>query len=256
MRLRPPARLFLALAQVSAAIGCSLLQDVDSVLCPKSNPTCQSDLSQASGGMTSEGGNGGSGDTGGTSIGGGAGDSGSTGGAPTLDPRCPEPGTVEALYFNDLVQGAELASARIRPYFQIKNNGDEDLDVSLLRLRYYLSEDDARLSGYSCATAFGSQSGECSGKVEGHILQGTEPGATEILELTFSEGLELVRPGDETTDINGSILTQASDELDQSNDYSYSEAEQYVTDRNVYSSWDKVTLHCGDSLLWGTPPGG
>lgn len=257
MRLRSRAWLFFSLTATSG-VGCSLTHDLDSVLCPQSDPDC-ADAASA-GGSDGLGGGSQTGGTGADTSSGGSGTGGndsSDGGAPPVDEGCPEAGTIQARYQNGLVQGDDATSGRIRAYFQIENTGGDDVDLSTLRLRYYFTDNAAIAPQYDCAFVLGVGSGECSGTVTAEILDGEETGATSILELTFSEGLALLRRRSITLDINGSILGQAGGDFDQKDDYSYSELPEHVNDdvNGHYGVWDRVTVHCGSTLLWGTPPG-
>ncbi len=249
---RPP--LLATLMALPAGLGCSLLQDVDSLLCPEDDPSCETVGSGGLGGAEGTGGDDGSGGSGGEastggneSSGGGeaTGGQGSMGGAPPVD--CPAPGSIEVEYQNGQVQGDEEGEDRIRPHFRLKNLSNESVEFKDLVLRYYFSADGAAGINFQCIYGFAVNG--CRGAVTGLALP---PELPEYMEVKFTADAGVILPEQTSAFIKGQIRHTSGNAFNQENDYSYS-ADPAFTGQD-YSTWEKITLHCGDLVIWGDVP--
>lgn len=228
---------------IALAAGCSLTNDLDDVLCPKDDPECERASPASGGGAEGDG----DGSTGGRSDGTGA--SGGEGGGGS-DPNCPAFGDVVVEYQN---ANPVDVDNRIRPYFRLFNQTSENVAFESLEIRYYFTEDAGATAYYECSFAFGvNATGGCDELVTGQVLPTTGTDTNSVLSLTFSDSVAPLLANKLSSDIQGYVRLTTSDDFDQTNDYSYGNETAHVEPN--WASWDKVTLHCGDTLVWGTPP--
>ncbi|MEN3534622.1 cellulose binding domain-containing protein [Microbispora sp. ZYX-F-249] len=135
---------------------------------------------------------------------------------------------------------------QVEPWFDLVNNGTTAVPLNTVKIRYYFRADSpAQQYRFACSWAVIS----CS-TVTG-TFQTISPGtatADRYLEVGFTSGS--LAAGASTGDLQLRFYRADWQTIRQSDDYSFGPA------RTTYGDWDKVTVHQGGTLVWGTPPAG
>ncbi len=137
----------------------------------------------------------------------------------------------------------KLTNNSIRPQFKLKNEADFKVALNRLSVRYWFTvEDFSALNFYTDYAQLGTSS------VKGSFVPLSEArdGANYYLEITFDTAAEIAAFGN-TGEIKTRIAKSNWTDFDESDDYSYSGARQYVVT-------DKITVYWDGELISGEEP--
>jgi endoglucanase len=143
------------------------------------------------------------------------------------------------------VGNANATDNMISATFNIKNTGTAPVNVSGLKLRYYLTkEGSAGLNFYCDYAQLGSSS------VNGSFVTITpaKTGADTYLEISFSSTAGTIAAGGQSGDIQVRVAKTDWTNFNEADDYSFDGT------KTAFVDWSKVTLYQGGSLVWGTEP--
>lgn len=132
----------------------------------------------------------------------------------------------------------------LSPKFKIINNGDSEINLSDVTLRYYYTIDGDISQSFWCDWASIG-----SANVKNNFVKLNNPVATAdyYLELSFSESAGALKPG-ESAEIQTRISKSNWSNYTQTNDYSFDgSSSQYVNTK-------KVTGYINNALVWGIEP--
>ncbi|MFI6484016.1 cellulose binding domain-containing protein [Nonomuraea sp. NPDC050663] len=140
------------------------------------------------------------------------------------------------LQYKNSSTGATTPQAE--PWFKLFNDGSSAVQLSQVKIRYYLTGTETyrfacSWAVVSCSTITGSFTGL--------------PGGKQYLEVGFTSGT--LAPGANTSDMQLRFYRADWQNFTQSDDYSYGAV-------TSYADWNKVAVYVGGQLVWGTPPGG
>ncbi|SDH52769.1 Glycosyl hydrolases family 16 [Lentzea fradiae] len=139
--------------------------------------------------------------------------------------------------------GASVDQAE--PWLKLVNNGTTSIPLSELKVRYYFTGDTPDV-GYRFACSWAVRG---CGNVTGQFGTLTGGPADRYLEVGFTSGAGALAPGADSGDLQLRFYRTNWGPITQSDDYSFKAD-------TAYSAWNRVTVHRGGTLLWGTAPGG
>ncbi|MGZ3144707.1 cellulose binding domain-containing protein [Lentzea chajnantorensis] len=151
----------------------------------------------------------------------------------------------DALTAHHRTSAAAASVDQVEPWLKVVNTGTTTVPLSEVKVRYYFQSDTPDV-GYRFACSWAVRG---CGNVTGQF--GTLSGgpADRYLEVGFTAGAGTLSPGTDTGDLQLRFYRSNWSRIVQSDDYSYRAD-------STYSAWNRVTVHRGGTLLWGTPPGG
>jgi fibronectin type 3 domain-containing protein len=130
--------------------------------------------------------------------------------------------------------------------FNIKNTGTTAVNMSDLKLRYYITKDttSASLNFWTDWAQVGSNT------VSGSFgsVSPTKTNADTYLEISFSSAAGSIAPGSQSGEIQIRIAKNDWSNFSESNDYSFDGT------KSSFADWNKVTLYQSGSLVWGIEP--
>ena len=128
-----------------------------------------------------------------------------------------------------------------KPEFIIANRGQATVRLEDVELVYWFTDDANQTYSFYCDWA---QIGcdKISGEFEAY------PDGVYALNIRFHSGAGELLPGQESGEIKLRFNRTDWSEFDQSDDYSFSAANDYV-------EWEKGSLYLGGQLVWGSTPG-
>jgi mannan endo-1,4-beta-mannosidase len=132
----------------------------------------------------------------------------------------------------------------ISPKFKLINNGNTDINLSDIKLRYYYTINGEQAQNFWCDWASIG-----SGNVESKFVKMTTPvaGADYYLEITFKALAGTLKPG-QSAEIQARFSKMDWSNYGQADDYSFQSSDtQYV-------NCDKVTGYISNTLVWGNEP--
>jgi len=160
------------------------------------------------------------------------------------------------------VEPAEIASQRtvkaytenkngsstntISTFLQVRNEGNVAVNYSDLKVRYYFtSEGSQPLNVYLDYAVLGNQ------KIKGQFVRPNPPlaNADTYLELSFDASLGTFNPSSSTGNIQYRIAKQDWSNFNQSNDYSYQNGTQSMTENS------RVVVYLAGQRVYGIEPG-
>ncbi|WP_330275015.1 family 16 glycosylhydrolase [Lentzea sp. NBC_00516] len=131
------------------------------------------------------------------------------------------------------------------PWFKLVNSGTTSVPLSDVKIRYYFKSDTPDV-GYRFACSWAVRG---CGNVTGQFGTLTGGPADRYLEVGFTSGAGTLNAGADSGDLQLRFYRTNWGPIAQSDDYSF-------RGESTYSAWNRVTVHRGSTLLWGTPPGG
>ncbi len=134
---------------------------------------------------------------------------------------------------------------QMRPLVRIMNQGDETINLSDLKLRYFYTIDGARPQEFHCDYA---QVGSANVTGTFGTLTPAKPGADTYLEVGFTTSAGTLAPGQNSGEIQLRINKDNWSNYNESNDFSYDGTKQ------SYADWDKIALYYQGELVWGLEP--
>ncbi|MEJ6950725.1 leucine-rich repeat domain-containing protein [Natronospora cellulosivora (SeqCode)] len=137
----------------------------------------------------------------------------------------------------------------LNPSFKIRNTGEEDIDLSNLKVRYYYTRNGSANQNFWCDhAAILSPYSAITSSINSLFVTLPESidGADNYLEISFESNGGFLET-DAVLEIQTRIAKDDWSSYDQSEDYSYSGVDSY-------QQWDKVTVYYNGNLIWGTEP--
>lgn len=131
------------------------------------------------------------------------------------------------------------------PWFKLVNSGTTSVPLSDVKIRYYFKSDTPDV-GYRFACSWAVRG---CGNVTGQFGTLTGGPADRYLEVGFTSGAGTLNSRRRLGDLQLRFYRTNWGPIAQSDDYSF-------RGESTYSAWNRVTVHRGSTLLWGTPPGG
>ena len=132
----------------------------------------------------------------------------------------------------------------LSPKFKLINNGESDINLSEVTLRYYYTIDGDISQSLWCDWA---SIGSTNVKYQFVKLDNPVTGADYYLELSFSTAAGTLKPG-QSAEIQTRISKSNWSNYTQTNDYSFNATS------NQYVNTDKVTGYMNNTLVWGNEP--
>jgi hypothetical protein len=152
-------------------------------------------------------------------------------------------GVVMSLALQYLCAGVNASDNQMKPHFNVVNGGSSSVALSSLTIRYYFTAegnpplifecDYAKVGCGNLAGVFGSTAGV---------------NTDHYLEVSFTAGAGTLAPGAESGEVQARFHNQDYSNINQANDYSFDPT------KTAFTSWDKITLYQGGTLVWGTEP--
>lgn len=132
----------------------------------------------------------------------------------------------------------------VSPKFKLINNGESDINLSEVTLRYYYTIDGDLSQSFWCDWA---SIGSSYVKYQFVKLDKPVTGADYYLELTFSTTAGTLKPG-QSAEIQARFSKSNWSNYTQTNDYSFNATS------NQYVNTEKVTGYINTTLVWGVEP--
>lgn len=132
----------------------------------------------------------------------------------------------------------------LSPRFKLINNGDSDINLSEVTLRYYYTIDGELSQSFWCDWA---SIGSTNVKNQFIKLDTPVTGADYYLEISFSTAAGSLKPG-QSAEIQARFSKANWSNYTQTNDYSFNATS------NQYVNAEKVTGYINNSLVWGIEP--
>ncbi|MDQ2085857.1 cellulose binding domain-containing protein [Herbivorax sp. ANBcel31] len=159
--------------------------------------------------------------------------------APTEKPK--EEHNIRVQIYND---NAVSKTDSIYLNVRVINTGDQEIDLSDVKVRYYYTID-----GYSEQEFICDWSTVGLSNVKGEFIEMSSPvdGADTILEMSFSDSAGILEPGDF---VRFRVRASKNDwsHYIQSKDYSFNAS------ANNFVDWERITGYISGSLEWGQEP--
>lgn len=152
------------------------------------------------------------------------------------------PGTLSVQY---KLANANATDNSIYATFNIKNTGTAAVNLSDLKLRYYLTkEGSANLNFYCDYAQIGTS------RVSGSFaaVSPAKTGADTVLEISLGAAAGTIAAGGQSGDIQVRVAKADWSNFNEANDYSFDGT------KTAYADWSKVTLYQGGTLVWGVEP--
>lgn len=137
-----------------------------------------------------------------------------------------------------------LSTNGISPKFKVINNGDTDINLSDIKLRYYYTINSEQSQNFWCDWASIG-----SGNVESRFVKMVDPvdGADYYLEITFKASAGALSPG-QSAEVQARFSKVDWSNYIQTDDYSFQST------ASQYGSFDEVTGYLNNLLVWGVEP--
>lgn len=132
----------------------------------------------------------------------------------------------------------------LSPKFKLINNGESDINLSEVTLRYYYTIDGDLSQSFWCDWA---SIGSSNVKYQFVKIDKPVTGADYYLELSFSTTAGTLKPG-QSAEIQARFSKSNWSNYTQTNDYSFNATS------NQYVNTEKVTGYINNTLVWGVEP--
>ncbi|MBW5449425.1 glycoside hydrolase [Cohnella sp. CFH 77786] len=129
--------------------------------------------------------------------------------------------------------------------FNIRNTGTAAVNLSNVKLRYYLTKDGAANLNFWCDWA---QVGTSAVSGSFMTINPAKTGADTYLEISFGSAAGSIAAGGQTGEIQIRMAKSDWSNFNEANDYSFDGTKSALAD------WSKVTVYNNGTLVWGTEP--
>lgn len=163
----------------------------------------------------------------------------------SVTPTVSQPPSTSNLAVQYKLNNTSIIGNTINATFNIKNNGTAAVNLSNLKLRYYLTKEGSASLNFWCDWA---QVGTSSVNGSFGSISPAKTGADTYLEIGFSSAAGSIAAGGQSGDIQIRIAKADWTNFDQANDYSFDST------KTSYANWNKVTLFQNGNLAWGIEP--
>ncbi|MNC18210.1 Endoglucanase 1 precursor [compost metagenome] len=152
------------------------------------------------------------------------------------------PGNLSVQY---RVGNANATDNMITATLNIKNTGTTPVNLSDLKLRYYLTKEGSAGLNFYCDYA---QIG--TSRVSGSFgtVSPAKTGADTVLEISLGAGAGTIAAGSQTGDIQVRVAKTDWTNFNEADDYSFDGT------KNAFADWNKITLYQAGQLVWGLEP--
>lgn len=152
------------------------------------------------------------------------------------------PGNLSVQY---RVGNANATDNMITATLNIKNTGTAPVNLSDLKLRYYLTKEGSAGLNFYCDYA---QIG--TSRVSGSFgtVSPAKTGADTVLEISLGAGAGTIAAGGQTGDIQVRVAKTDWTNFNEADDYSFDGT------KNAFADWNKITLYQAGQLVWGLEP--
>lgn len=135
------------------------------------------------------------------------------------------------------------SSNTINPFFKLINTGEDDINLSDVKILYFYTIDGEKEQSFWCDWCSAGSS-----TVKGIFNKISDSASDEkyYLEISFSNEAGKLAP-DESIELQIRFAKNDWSNYIQSNDYSFSTAANYI-------DWDKSVLYLGNQRVWGNNP--
>ncbi|MBO9598336.1 MAG: glycoside hydrolase family 6 protein [Cohnella sp.] len=143
------------------------------------------------------------------------------------------------------VSNANATDNMIYATLNIKNTGTTAVNLSGVKLRYYLTKDGSANLSFWCDYA---QVGTSAVSGAFTTINPAKTGADTYLEISFSSAAGSIAAGGQSGDIQIRIAKSDWSNFNEADDYSFDGT------KSAFADWNKVTLYQGGTLAWGIEP--
>jgi mannan endo-1,4-beta-mannosidase len=134
----------------------------------------------------------------------------------------------------------------IRPRLNVLNNGTANISLTELTIRYWYTEEAPAPQTWACDFSNGVPCDDFT--VAFSTVVPARTGAGDAFDIGFLPAAGTLAPGGQTQAFGLRLNKTDSSNYDQTNDYSYQQNVQSLTDS------PKITLYRNGVLVWGTEP--
>ncbi|MFS1512082.1 glycoside hydrolase family 6 protein [Chengkuizengella sp. SCS-71B] len=154
-------------------------------------------------------------------------------------------GTASDLVVQYKAADTNATNNQFKPHFNIVNNGNADVALNELTIRYYYTIDSNQAQQFHCDYAVVG-----CGNINGtHVaMSQSTADADHYIEVSFTAGAGTLAAGGQSGEIQTRNNKTNWSNYNENNDYSFNASMTAFTD------WNKVTLHQNGQLVWGIEP--
>ncbi len=134
---------------------------------------------------------------------------------------------------------------QVRAHFIVDNLGTDPIALQDVTIRYWYSVEDVAPQNLWIDYA---RLGKNNITTKIVAMNSPETGADHYLEVGFTAGAGTIAAGENSGEVQTRFAKTNWSNYDETNDYSFN------AEHNTYRLWDKVTVYCGDHLVWGIEP--
>ena len=144
-----------------------------------------------------------------------------------------------------MYNGTRNASSNtVNPRFKLFNTGNQRVELSNVKIRYYYTIDGERQQNFWCDWSTAG-----SANITGSFVKASpaKTGGDYYLEIGFTSGASTLEPG-AAIEIQTRIAKADWSNYTQTGDYSFNAS------ASGYVDWDKALVYLSDKLIWGQEP--